>query len=56
MRTERESEEPWVRIASSVPLAKSFLKENGLFAESTLEAMRSQGRAYCQTVKIYATY
>jgi len=34
---------PWVRIASSVLSARDLLKRNGLLAESTLEAMRTQG-------------
>jgi len=29
-----------------VPSAKGFLKENGLLAKSTLEAMRTQGCVY----------
>ncbi len=33
----------WVRIASSVLSAKGLLKGNKLLAESTLEAMRTQG-------------
>jgi len=34
---------PWVRIASSVLSAKDLFLFNGPFAESTLEAMRTQG-------------
>jgi len=34
---------PWVRIASSVPLARGGLKGNGPLAKGTLEAMRTQG-------------
>jgi hypothetical protein len=38
------AENPWVRIASSVLSAMSLLKGNKLPADSTLEAMRIQGR------------
>jgi hypothetical protein len=41
-RSERMKNHPWVRIASSVLLAIGLLKRNGLLAESTLEAMRTQ--------------
>src|SRR5262245_20803315 len=34
---------PWVRIASSVLSARGLLRGNKLLAESTLEAMRTQG-------------
>jgi len=37
----------WVRIASSVLSARGLLKGNKLLAESTLEAMRTQGRFHC---------
>jgi hypothetical protein len=33
---------PWVRIASSVLSTRGSLKRNGLLAEGTLEAMRTQ--------------
>src|SRR5215813_12708739 len=36
---------PWVRIASSVLSARGTLKRNRLLAESTLEAMRTQGHS-----------
>jgi hypothetical protein len=37
----------WVRIASSVLSARGLLKGNKLLAESTLEAMRTQGYFHC---------
>jgi len=37
------SENPWVRIASSVPVVNGLLKVNCVLADSTLEAMRTQG-------------
>ena len=37
---------PWVRIVSSVLLARGILKRNGLPAENTLEAMRTKGHFY----------
>ncbi|MGE3440702.1 MAG: hypothetical protein AB7O81_34135, partial [Blastocatellales bacterium] len=44
-----------VRIASSVLLAIGLLKENRSFAESTLEAMRTQGYLIAASV-IAGTY
>jgi hypothetical protein len=34
---------PWVRIASSMLSPRGFIERNGLLAESTLEAMPTQG-------------
>ena len=43
MRRPERMKIAWVRIASSVPVVNGLLKVNCVLAESTLEAMRTQG-------------